>query len=98
MYDFLLQGIQSYLATDGNLLTNLGFSTISALLGTEAFLNLTVEEFLWGYEDKLVKVANRYIPSWIDFETFGLFERVSNKNELELCCIIPTLYCLYLNM
>lgn len=60
--------------------TNIGFSTVSAMFGAESFLNVTVEEFLWGYEDKLVKIAHKYVPSWIDFDTFGLFERVSIYN------------------
>lgn len=76
-YTSLFQGIQSHLASQGNVITNIGFSTVSAVLGSEPFLNLTVDEFMWGYEDKLVKIANKYIPSWIDFERFGLFERVS---------------------
>lgn len=50
------------------------------MMGTKAFLNLTVEEFLWGYEDKLVTIANRFLPSWIDFGNFGILDRVKHEN------------------
>lgn len=71
----MFQGIQSFLI-DSSFLTNMGFSAVALSLGSEATLNLTVDEFLWGYEDKLVTVANQFLPNWIDFGTFGLLERV----------------------
>lgn len=75
-YMIYFQGIQAYLQ-DASIFTNIGFSTLSATLNAQPFLNLTVDEFLWGYEDKLVSMANQFIPSWIDFNKFGLLERVS---------------------
>ncbi|CAH1155052.1 unnamed protein product [Phaedon cochleariae] len=73
-------GIQSYLK-DASFITNIGFSTISTSLGAQSFMNLTVEEYLWGYEDKLVSVANKFIPSWIDFGKFGIMERLMNRDN-----------------
>lgn len=40
-------------------------------------LNLTVEDYLWGYDDPLVKLASNVIPSIITFKSFGLLDRVS---------------------
>lgn len=40
-------------------------------------LNLTVNDYLWGYDDPLVKLAADVIPSIITFDTFGLLDRVS---------------------
>ncbi|XP_018561595.1 scavenger receptor class B member 1-like [Anoplophora glabripennis] len=81
-----LLGIQSYLA-DSSFLTSMGFSAVAASLGSEPVLDLTVDEFLWGYEDKLVTVANQFLPNWIDFGTFGLLERLisrDNTNEVTI--------------
>lgn len=57
--------------------TNLAVSTISSVLGSKSFLNITVAEYLWGYDDRLVTLANEAIPSWINFQRFGIMDRVS---------------------
>lgn len=56
---------------------NMAVSTISQYLGSKPFVNLTVDEYLWGYDDPLVKLANNVIPSWINFPRFGILDRVS---------------------
>lgn len=79
-----LLGIQSYL-TEFSFLRGMAFSGLSAALGSESFVNVTVEEYLWGYNDSLVTMANQYVPNWIDFGTFGIFERLltrDNNNEV----------------
>ncbi|KAJ8935840.1 hypothetical protein NQ314_012618, partial [Rhamnusium bicolor] len=75
-----LIGIQSFLS-DSSFISNMGFSAISTTLGSQAMLNLTVDEYLWGYEDKLVTVANRFLPNWIDFGKFGILERLMNRDN-----------------
>uniref|UniRef100_A0A6P7GJD8 Scavenger receptor class B member 1-like isoform X1 n=1 Tax=Diabrotica virgifera virgifera TaxID=50390 RepID=A0A6P7GJD8_DIAVI len=75
-----LIGIQSFLS-NSSFITNIGFSSLSATLGAEPFLNLTIEEYLWGYSDKLVSIANEFVPSWIDFGTFGIFERLLSRDN-----------------
>lgn len=62
--------------TDSSFITNMGFSAVAASLGSQPMLDLTVDQYLWGYEDKLVTVANQFLPNWIDFGSFGLLERV----------------------
>lgn len=54
----------------------LALSTLTATMNSQPMLNLTVEDYLWGYDDPLVKLAANIIPS-ITFETFGLLDRVS---------------------
>lgn len=56
---------------------SLGISSISNYLGATSFKNLTIHNYLWGYDDKLVTLANNVIPSWIDFPRFGILDRVS---------------------
>lgn len=40
-------------------------------------LNLTVDDYLWGYDDPLVKLAANIIPNIITFDSFGILDRVS---------------------
>ncbi|CAH2004110.1 unnamed protein product [Acanthoscelides obtectus] len=76
-----LLGIQAYL-TDSSFITNMGFSALAASLGSNSILNLTVDEFMWGYEDKLVTMANQFLPNWIDFGKFGLLERLMSRDNV----------------
>lgn len=57
----------------------LALSGLTKSLNSEPILNLTVHEYLWGYDDPLVKLASRVIPNVITFESFGLLDRVSFK-------------------
>ncbi|KAJ8953747.1 hypothetical protein NQ318_015403, partial [Aromia moschata] len=75
-----LLGIQSFLE-NSSFFTNMGFSAISSTLGSQPILNLTIDEYMWGYEDKLVTVANKFLPKWIDFGTFGILERLISRDN-----------------
>lgn len=61
---------------NSSLFTNLGFLTLTKYLGSQPFMNMTVHDYLWGYNDSLIKVANRVVASWIPFEKLGLMDRV----------------------
>lgn len=60
------------------LLLALALSTLTATINSQPMLNLTVDDYLWGYDDPLVKLAANIIPSIITFESFGLLDRVTN--------------------
>ena len=60
-----------------SLAMNLALTTLVSYLDTQPFKNVTVDEFLWGYDEPLVKLASTVLPSWIDFPKFGLLDRVS---------------------
>lgn len=62
-----------------SLFTNLGFLTLTKYLGSQPFMNMTIHDYLWGYNDSLIKVANRVVASWIPFERLGLMDRVSKN-------------------
>lgn len=59
--------------------TNLALSALVSYLDTQPFKNISVHEFLWGYEEPLVKVASTILPSWIDFPKFGLLDRLLDE-------------------
>nr|XP_014434794.1 scavenger receptor class B member 1 isoform X2 [Pelodiscus sinensis] len=50
-------------------------------LGQGAFMNRTVGEIMWGYDDPLIDVLNNYVPGLIPFKgKFGLFMDFNNSN------------------
>lgn len=47
-------------------------------MGQGAFMNRTVGEIMWGYDDPLIDVLNNFVPGLIPFKgKFGLFVDVS---------------------
>uniref|UniRef100_A0A452HTD8 Scavenger receptor class B member 1 n=1 Tax=Gopherus agassizii TaxID=38772 RepID=A0A452HTD8_9SAUR len=50
-------------------------------LGQDAFMNRTVGEIMWGYDDPLIDVLNSFVPGLIPFKgKFGLFLNFNNSN------------------
>jgi len=54
----------------------LGISTLVKTFKARPFLNLTVYDWLWGYDDNLVRFVNTVLPDFITFERLGLMDRV----------------------
>ncbi|KAM9056053.1 scavenger receptor class B member 1 isoform 1-T1 [Megaptera novaeangliae] len=60
------------------LIMTLAFST----LGERAFMNRTVSEIMWGYEDPLIHLINKYFPNMFPFKgKFGLFAELNNSDS-----------------
>lgn len=56
------------------LMMTLGLAT----MGQRAFMNRTVGEVLWGYDDPLLNFINKYFPDMFPVKgKFGLFVGVS---------------------
>lgn len=58
-----------------SMLAALGLSTITKSLNSKPILNLTVYDYLWGYDDPLISLASTIVP-YIDFEKFGILDRM----------------------
>lgn len=54
----------------------LGLGTLLKSMNSQPMLNLSVYDYLWGYEDPLVRLASNIVPNIINFETFGILDRV----------------------
>jgi hypothetical protein len=54
----------------------LGISGIVKSMNAQPILNLTVNDFLWGYEDPLIRLASNLVPNIIHFEKLGLLDRM----------------------
>uniref|UniRef100_UPI0040385A08 scavenger receptor class B member 1 isoform X1 n=2 Tax=Callospermophilus lateralis TaxID=76772 RepID=UPI0040385A08 len=60
------------------LMMTLAFST----LGERAFMNRTVGEIMWGYDDPLVNLINKYFPDMLPLKgKFGLFAELNNSDS-----------------
>lgn len=51
-------------------------SALAQSTNSKPLLNLTVQDFLWGYKDNLISLANTVVPNYINFDRFGLMDRV----------------------
>ncbi|XP_077015685.1 scavenger receptor class B member 1 isoform X2 [Tamandua tetradactyla] len=50
--------------------------------GERAFMNRTIGEIMWGYEDPLVNLINKYFPGMFPFDgKFGLFAELNNSHS-----------------
>lgn len=71
----------------------LAFSTIAKSTNSKPLLNLTVQDYLWGYDDKLVSLGHAALPSFITFDRLGLMDRVRSSEfhffELRLTRFFP---------
>ncbi|KAF5927107.1 hypothetical protein HPG69_010609 [Diceros bicornis minor] len=60
------------------LMMTLAFTT----LGERAFMNRTVGEIMWGYDDPLMDLINTYLPNLFPFKgKFGLFAELNNSDS-----------------
>ncbi|BES94147.1 CD36 family [Nesidiocoris tenuis] len=60
---------------------SLMLSTLISYMDAQPLLTLPVDSFLWGYDDPLVKLARRTVPAWINFERFGLLDRMIDEGN-----------------
>lgn len=67
-------------AADMSIFAALALSTLTTTINAQPMLNLTVHDYLWGYEDTLVKFASSIVPNIITFESFGILDRVSARH------------------
>ncbi|KAK5649342.1 hypothetical protein RI129_000371 [Pyrocoelia pectoralis] len=70
-----LLGISSALSEE-SMFIQLGLRSLTAYLGSEPFVNISITDFLYGYDDPLVALANDFVPNWIDFSRLGILDRI----------------------
>ncbi|XP_066142318.1 scavenger receptor class B member 1-like isoform X2 [Euwallacea fornicatus] len=82
-----LVGLQAFVYEKG-FFASLALTTLSKTLASQPIKNLSVHEYLWGYKDTLLTYANTFLPHWIDFNTFGIFERLMSKDNGNVATIV----------
>ncbi|KAG5347598.1 SCRB1 protein, partial [Acromyrmex charruanus] len=73
-------GISSALS-DAGFIMNYPIVQLANLMNTKPILNITVYDYLWGFEDSLVKLASGIMPNFINFLKFGLLDRMYDEGE-----------------
>lgn len=58
-----------------------GVSMLIKTMNAKPLINITVDEFMWGYDDNIVKLANNIVPNFITFERIGILDRVSSQTK-----------------
>lgn len=66
---------------DAGFLINYPLSQLVNLMNAKPILNISVYDYLWGYEDSLVKVASGLVPNFINFQKFGLLDRMYDEGN-----------------
>ncbi|XP_034487402.1 scavenger receptor class B member 1 [Drosophila innubila] len=59
----------------------LGLSALTKRLNAQPMLEVSVHDYMWGYEDHLVHLASKFVPSYIDFASFGLMEKLFREGN-----------------
>lgn len=73
-------------AADISTFAALGMSTLAKSTHSRPFVNLTVHDYLWGYEDRLISLANGFLPNVFHFSKIGILDRVGGITMLKLFC------------
>ncbi|XP_055847864.1 lysosome membrane protein 2 [Episyrphus balteatus] len=55
--------------------------TLVRQFDAKIMLRISVHEYLWGYEDPLVNIASKLVPSVINFQKFGLLDRMFDEGR-----------------
>ncbi|EDW67869.1 scavenger receptor class B member 1 [Drosophila virilis] len=59
----------------------LGLSALAKRLNAQPMLEVSVHDYMWGYEDHLVHLASKFVPSLIDFSSFGIMEKLFREGN-----------------
>lgn len=72
---FIFKGL-STLAHDLSFFAALAVSTLVKTTSSDPLLQLTVKDYLWGYDDPLISLASTFVPTIIPFKKLGLLDRM----------------------
>jgi len=64
------------MASEFSSIAAFGMSTVAKTLNSKAIINVTVHDCLFGYDNELIKLASKVVPSVIPFQKFGFMDRV----------------------
>lgn len=70
----------STIASEFSSFAALGLATLVKSIKSRPIINLTVHEYLFGYEDKLSILGSKILPSMIAIEKFGFLDQIIKGN------------------
>ena len=65
--------------SDAGFMINYPIVQVANLVKTKPILNMTAYDYLWGFDDPLVKLVSGIVPNFINFQKFGILDRVSKS-------------------
>jgi hypothetical protein len=71
----LLQSIAD-VVKDMSYFTRMVINLLAGQTKSEGLVAMTAREFMFGYQNTLVTLGNKFMPSWIKFDRLGLIDRV----------------------
>lgn len=66
---------------DAGFFINYPLTQLINMVDSKPILNISVHDFLWGYEDTLVKLAAGIVPNVLNFRKLGLLDRMYDEGE-----------------
>lgn len=66
---------------DAGMFVNIPWISLVNVMNSKAILNISVHDYFWGYDDKLIHFASTVVPNFIDFPKFGLLDRMYDEGE-----------------
>ncbi|XP_072758180.1 scavenger receptor class B member 1 [Anoplolepis gracilipes] len=66
---------------DSGFLVNYPLVQLTNMFSTKPILNISVYDYLWGYEDSIVALASGIVPNFINFRKLGLLDRMYDEGE-----------------
>lgn len=77
----LFQGMVSFLH-DASFLTKMAVNLLLRSVGSPAFINTTVYNFLWNFSDPILEAGQRIVPDLVPSTNIGMLETVSSGTSL----------------
>uniref|UniRef100_A0A2A4JT04 Scavenger receptor class B member 1 n=1 Tax=Heliothis virescens TaxID=7102 RepID=A0A2A4JT04_HELVI len=57
----------------------MGFNMLTAQLNTKPTIQLSAQDYLWGYDEPLINLGNTILPGWINFDKMGVLDRLYDE-------------------
>ncbi|CAB3226880.1 unnamed protein product [Arctia plantaginis] len=63
----------------------MGFNMLARRLDSNATVTINAHDYMWGFDEPLIRLGNQIMPGWINFEKLGLLDRLyDNKTSIRL--------------
>lgn len=76
------QAMTSMISNQPYIPTKAAFNLLANQVASTALMNMDVHSHLWGYDEPLIRLGNKWLPGWITFSKMGILDRVSVSKVL----------------
>ncbi|PZC75846.1 hypothetical protein B5X24_HaOG205590 [Helicoverpa armigera] len=57
----------------------MGFNMLTSQLDSKPTIQISAQDYLWGYEEPLINLGNTVLPGWINFDKMGVLDRLYDE-------------------